>query len=280
MRRSWCAAVFAVSMLVAGGAASAEQRWVEAAGVARAEPGEGRGGPGRQAALRAALAEAVQQVAVELLVASETAAGKPPADPAALAERAARTLGGDPTIYVARYQIREDRGVQPRLLLADADAKAEYQLVVMAQVDVAKVRQKVGARAAPAAEEAAAAPKPPADEAAPDPEKPATGEISRVRLEIEQVASYGEYAAVRGALLGKLGARSAMPIELSRGRAVLDVESPVAAAELAGALRRALAGGPVGIEALPPAAGAPPEQIRVRIRSATQAIPPSDRLTR
>ncbi len=282
MKRRPLAAALVALVLAASGAASAEQKWVEAAGVARAEPGEGRGGPGREAALRAALAEAVQQVAVELLAASEAAAGKPAPDSAALADRAARALGPDPTVYVARFQIREDRGVQPRLLLADPEAKAEYQLVVVAQVDVARVRQKVGARAAPApADEGAPAPgQPPADAARP-PEKAPAGDFSHVRLEIEQIASYREYAAVREALVGRVGARSATPIEFTRGRAVLDVESPVAAPDLGAALGRALAGGQVAVEPLPAAGETGEARARVRIRSAAPPAPPGpDRLTR
>jgi hypothetical protein len=265
--------------------AAAQQKWVEAAGVARAEPGEGLGGPGRQAALRAALAEAVQQVALELLMLSETAPGKPPPDPAALAEKAARALGGDPTIYVARFQIREDRGVQPRLLLADPDAKAEYQLVVMAQVDVEKVRQRVGARAVapPGATEGGTAtkapPTAPAEAAEKAEEKPEDGSFSNFELELEQIASYREYAAVREALLGKLGARQALPVEFSRGRAVLSVESPIPAPALAAALGRALEG-QVGVEPLPAAQGASEGRLRLRIRAPLTSSTAPSGLTR
>ncbi len=264
--------------LVAAGPAAAQQKWVEAAGVARAEPGEGQGGPGRQAALRAALAEAVQQVAVELLTASETTAGKPPPDPAALAERAARALGGDPAVYIARFQIREDRGVQPRLLLADPEAKAEYQIVVMAQVDVARVRQRVGVRAVapPGSDEAPPTAKPLVPEPGEAAASPAEGGFSSFELELEQIASYREYAAVREALLGKLGARRAMPVEFSRGRAVLSVESPIPAAGLAAALGRALAG-EVFVEPVP---GAPDGRLHLRIRAAPVSPPAPRGLTR
>lgn len=253
--------------LAAADAARGEAKWIEAAGVARAEPGEGKGGPGRAAALRAALSEAVQMVAVELLTASETTPGKPPPDPAAISEKVAKALGGDPSVFIARYQIREDRGVQPRLLLADPEAKAEYQLVVMAQVDVAKVRQRVGARAAPAPEatEAAATPQPEA-------EKTPEGEFSTFDVEIEQITSYKEYAAVRDALLGKIGARRAQPVEFSRGRAVFNVESPVPAQDLGRALSRAL-DGQLGVE---PVAGgvAAPGDGRLRLRVRAPAIAP------
>ncbi len=256
-------------------AAWAEPKWVEAAGVARAEPGEGPGGPGRQAALRAALQEAVLQVAVELLAAAETAPGKPPPDPAAMAEKAGRALGADPTVFVARFQVREDRGVQPKLLLADPEAKAEYQLVVMAEVDVAKVRQRVGARAAPPSGAGDAAP-PSASAPAPG-AAPATGpgEVSTVEVEVEQVSAYREYAAIRSALLGTLGAQSAQPVEFSRNRFVLRVESAIPAAALPAELTRAL-GAEVALE---PLAEAPEGRVRFRVRSAPLALPAPGGLT-
>jgi hypothetical protein len=263
--------------LLAAPAARAQQRWVEAAGVAKAEPGEGRGGPGRQAALRAALSEAVQQVAIELLTASETASGKPPPDPAAIAERVSKALGGDPSAYVSRFQIREDRGVQPRLLLADPDAKAEYQLMVNAQVDVAKVRQKIGARALPPAEaEPGAVPtKAPTPET---PEKHDEASFSSFDLELDQLATYKQYAAVREALLGKIGARRAEPTEFTRGRALLALDSPVPAPGLALALNKALEG-QLSLEAVPGAAGAPEGRLHLRVKAAPVPLPTPARLT-
>lgn len=274
----WVACLLALALALP---AAAQQKWVEAAGVARAEPGESLGGPGRQAALRAALAEAVQQVALELLMLSETAPGKPPPDPAALAEKAARALGGDPTLYVARFQIREDRGVQPRLLLADPDAKAEYQLVVMAQVDVEKVRQRVGARAVapPSAPEGSTATKTPPTAPAEAAEKAEDGSFSSFELELEQIASYREYAAVREALLGKLGARRALPVEFSRGRAVLSVESPIPAPALAAALRRALEG-QLGVEPLAAAQGDSEGRLRLRVHAPVASSTAPSGLTR
>ena len=272
-------AALALGLLPSGAAfGEAQQRWVEAVGVARAEPGEGPGGPGRQAALRAALAEAVQQVAVELLAAAETSASRPPQDPAALAEKASRALGGDPSAYIARYQIREDRGVKPRLLLSDPEATAEYQLVVAAQVDVAKVRQRIGVRApaTPDAEGGGAA-KPLTPETLP---KAAEAGASTFDVELEALTSYKEYAAVREALLGKLGVTRAAPVEFSRGRAVLTLDSPIPASQLAVALGKAL-DGQIAIESLPsPSPGAPEGRLRLRVRAAPSAIPAPAGLTR
>jgi len=211
-------------------------------------------------------------VAVEVLTASETTPGKPPPDPAAITEKVTKALGGDPTVYIARYQIREDRGVQSRLLLADPEAKAEYQLVVMAQVDVTKIRQRIGARAP------APAPAPEATQAAASPPQPGTtklpeGEFSTYDVEIEQITSYKEYAAVREALLGKVGARRAQPVEFSRGRAVLNVESPVSAPDLARALTRAL-DGQLSVEPVVGSGVAAAGDGRLRLRVRAPAIAP------
>jgi hypothetical protein len=275
------AAALAVALALLGAAqATGEQRWVEAAGVAKAEPGEARGGPGREAALRAALTQAVQQVAMDLLTASETAAGKPPPDPSALAEKVSRALGSDPTVYVSRFQIREDRGVKPRLLLNDPDAKAEYQLVVMAQVDVARVRQRVGARApaGPETEPASAGTtKPAPTETSP---KPPEASVSTYDVELEAIPSYKEYAAVREALLGKLGVTRAEPVEFSRGRAVLSIDSPIPANQLAGALGKAL-GGQIRIESVAGASpGAPEGRLRLRVQAGPVSPPAPAGLTR
>ena len=262
--------VLAAALALAGGA-YAEEKWMEGAGVARAEPGEGATGPGRQAALQAALAEAVQNVAVEVLAAEEAAAGKPPSEPAALRERAAKALGGNPSAYVSRFQIRDDRGVQPRLLLTDPDAKAEYQMVVIAQVDVSRVRQKVGARPP--------APAPPREEDVPAPVATAAavpGGSAAYLVEIDQIASYAEYAALRQALLEKLGAQKAEPVEFSRGRAVLAVEAPIAAAGLPAALAKA-AGPGVALEIAGPVT---PERVPLRVRAPGKSPPAPSGLTR
>ncbi len=270
MRRAGArAAVLALAgaMVLGAAPALAQERWVEAAGVARAEPGEGKGGPGQQAALRAALREAVQQVAVELLTEAQTKKGGDAPDAAALAARASSALGADPMAYVTRYQIREDRGVRPRLLLADPEAKAEYQLVIMAQVDVGKIRRKVGAGVAPGPEEEEDAEEPAGGyeaAAAPAQSGESMGGISSFDVEIDRLATWSDYQAVRDALHDPIGAR-VEPVEFTRGRAVFSVASPVPPAELAAALSRALAGR-VRIE--PVQTGEAPEGDRVRLRVA------------
>jgi len=152
---------------------------------------------------------------------------------------------------------------------------------VMAQVDVEKVRQRVGARAVapPGATEGGTATKAPPTAPAEAAEKAEDGSFSNFELELEQIASYREYAAVREALLGKLGARRALPVEFSRGRAVLSVESPIPAPALAAALGRALEG-QVGVEPLPAAQGASEGRLRLRIRAPLTSSTAPSGLTR
>lgn len=268
--------IVAVLALGVATASAAETKWYEGAGVARAEPGEGATGPGRQAALAAALAEAVQNAAVELLAAEEAAAGKPPSDPAALRDRAAKALGADPSVYVSRFQIREDRGVRPRLLLADPEAKAEYQMVLVAQVDVARVRQRVGGR------EPAPSPK----ETAPDPAEPRAPETAAsaaesaaptaYRVEVEGIGAYSEFVAIRDALATKLGATRALPVEVSRGKAVFAVEAPLPANGVPAALAKAL-GSSVPIELAGPVT---PERVPLRVRAQKPPLALPSGLTR
>jgi hypothetical protein len=153
--------------------------------------------------------------------------------------------------------------------LSDPEAKAEYQLVIMAQVDVAKIRRQVGAGSSSGAE---AEDEDEADEigagteaaAAPAPGGEATGGISSFDVEVDRLATWSDYQAVRDALHDPIGAR-VEPVEFTRGRAVFSVASPVPPTELAAALSRALAG-KLRIE--PVLTGEAPEGDRVRLRVA------------
>jgi len=252
--------------LSAAGAGAEDLRWVEAPGVGRAEPNEVRGGPGYQAALRQALGEAVVQAAVDELA----AASAPDApDRAALEERVRGALGDDPLPYVARYQIREDRGVQPRLLLPDPTAKAEYQLVVMAQIDLARVRGRLGTTPEPVYDEDLLPPEADAP-VAPPTARPARGPRP-ILLTYEDVTSFRDYRTLRDVLTTEAGAEDVVPVEFSRHRATLRLSSPLPPAELAESLARALAGRYrlVALEASDATDG--PARLRLRV------LPPEDR---
>ena len=205
------AAALVALLAAAGGASGAEERLVEGVG---AVPVKGstkpRTGTARDAALRAAIGEAVHQVALELL---------PHLDPAAVEPAVEHALGSDPRAYANRFRIVEDRGEGPALLVEEPGVETEYVMVVQAQVDVARVRQSLE-RAGLLA--------------------PAAGDDSpreRLRVVIEDIDGYPGYQAVR-TLLEDLGVRGAVPIEMERGRAVLEVESRIPPRELLDSLVR------------------------------------------
>lgn len=201
----------AALVLAAGAALAAEERTVEGVGaVAVKGASKPLSGTPRDAALRAAIGEAVRQVALELL---------PQLDPAAIGPSVEQALGDDPRAYANRFRIVEDRGEGPALLVQEPGVKSEYVMVVQAQVDVARVRkslERAGLLAAPAGDDAPR---------------------ERVRVVIESVDGYAGYEAVR-TLLGDLGVRGAVPVEMERGRAVLEVQSRIPPGELLESLVR------------------------------------------
>ncbi len=89
------------------------------------------------------------------------------------------------------------------LLVRDADR--EYVLVVEVYVDDTQVRDRLLSRGFALG-------------------GPEVSDRVRVRVEAE-VGSYAAYEALRETLLNQRGVHSALPIELERGRAVLEVEA-------------------------------------------------------
>jgi hypothetical protein len=198
-------------LVAAGGTAAAEERLVEGVGAVPVRGGSrARSGAPREAALRAAIAEAVRQVALELLPHLDPAAAEPSVDAA---------LAPDPRAFANRFRIVEDRGEGPAQLVDEPDVETEYVMVVQALVDVARVRQRLeraGLLAASSGEGAVR---------------------QRVRVVIEDLDGFAGYNAVR-TLLDDLGMRGALPVELERGRAVLEVESRLSPEDLLAALVR------------------------------------------
>jgi hypothetical protein len=210
-RPSWSASALLVLMLAAGSAHGAEERVVEGVGAVPVKGGSTpRSGTPRDAALRAAIGEAVRQVALELLPHLDAAAIEPAVD---------RALGSDPRAYANRFRIVEDRGEGPVLLVDEPGVETEYVMVVQAQVDVARVRQSL---------ERAGLFVPTAGDDAPR---------NQLRVVIEALDGYAGYEAVR-TLLDDLGVRGAVPVEMERGRAVLLVESRIPPRELLDSLVR------------------------------------------
>ena len=197
-------------LAVAGAARAVEERVVDGVGaVAVKGAAGGRSGTPRDAALRAAIVEAVRRVALELLPADAAAT-----DPEAAVDAA---LAPDLRAFANRFRILEDRGEGPALLVEEPGVQTEYVMVVQAQVDVGRVRQRL-VRAGLL----------PAGDLAPS---------QRLRIVIEDLDGYAGYRAVR-TLLDDLGVRGAVPVQMDRGTAVLEVESRMPASELLAQLVR------------------------------------------
>jgi hypothetical protein len=228
------AAVLAAALLLAAGA-GAEVRRFEVVGAVPVDPAKPPAAP-RQAALRAALVEAVS-LAARNLVADATGKEPGPEEPPIVLE-------GEPSEYAVSYRVLEDRGLQDRVSDdATRPAGREYAVVAEVQIDLDRVRERLRANGQLAA----------------DPE--AAASAGPFRLEILEVPSPAVWTAVRTALI-RAGARSVLPLELEAGRALVEVDAPVPADRvLERALPAELPDG-LGLESLP----AEGDHRRVRVR--------------
>jgi len=201
--------------------AAADLRRVESVGVVAIREGEPRPTAPRDAAVRAAVARAVEGVARGLLPDGPPAFVDPPdaagsATSSELDPAYASALGEDPFEYATRFRILENRGTRPALLSRDSDVETEYVVVVEVFVDASRVRERLQASGWIAG---------PGGQAHPS-----------VQLVVEGLTSYGAYRAVRETLLDDLDVESAVPLELSEGRAVLEVVGPYGVESLLTAL--------------------------------------------
>jgi len=190
------------------GLAAAELREIEAVGFVALDPAMASRRSPRDAAMRSGVAAAVRRVALQELP------GFRPEDEAALDE----ALGGDPMQFASRFRIVEDRGVQPALLGNDPSIETEYVVVVSVYVDVDRVKQRLTDEGLLSASPVGISTQP------------------RVYLVLEGLRSHDEYQAVRSLLIDELRVRSASPVMMERGRAVLEVEADRTPRELLSAL--------------------------------------------
>ncbi len=191
---------------------AAEVRTVEALGALPLDPNAPPKGPPRDAALRLALHDAVWRVALDELE------GFDPEDEA-WQEALAEALGKQPLDFATRFRVIEDRGERPALFSDYPGVETEYVVLVKVHVDSDRVRERLRA--------AGLLSLPSGD-----------GRRYRVRVVLEDVGSYGAYQAVR-TLLEEMGVRSAVPVEMERGRAVLEVDGTLSPDSLITALIRA-----------------------------------------
>jgi len=232
--------------------ASAETRTLEVVGtVAISSKGKAAVAP-RDAAIEQALREAVMRVAQEFLAdrpieapgeddlnrgiiddanrdPSDNLSHNNSADSELAPPDLDRILGKKMVPYTQRFRVIEDRGRKPALFADDPEVSEEYVVIVEVQVDVERVRTKlVDAGLIRAAEIAAGS--------------------NEVRLEVEGLLVYPAYLAIRELLEVELGAKAVVPVEMGRGRTVLDVEIQASAVEF---LERLLAVAPPEIEIVP-----------------------------
>ncbi len=245
MKRSQClllvlaALAFVAPPFVAPGQA-ADLRSTESVGAVPLHADARPASPPRDAAVRKALAEAVRRVALELLA---------DRDPAEVEPRLDAALGADPFVYISRFRTLEDRGERPVLFSDDPEARTEYVVVVEASVDAARVRERLakgGLLVTPA------------------------GEARRVqvRVEAEGLNDFAAYRALRDTLVEGVGVRSALPVELEHGRAVLEVDGELSGSELLAAMLRAA---PPGLTLTP--LETTPERLRLRVSLAVEPAP-------
>lgn len=215
------AALIALLSAGAAPAAAADLRRLESVGVVGIRETGGRLDAPRDGAVRAAVARAVETVAQDLLprdfAAGAADAPRLSASSGDLAPGLADVLGSDPFDYATRFRIVEDRGLRDALFSAAADVEQEYVVLVEVFVDVGRIRDRLHAAGWIDAASAANA-------------------GSRVRLVVEGLESFAAYDALRRTLLEDLDVRSALPLELTRGRAVLAVDGPYGVEALRDAL--------------------------------------------
>ncbi len=189
---------------------AAELRTLEVVGVAPgAESQPVHSEAPRDAALKAALREAVFRVAAEL---APLWGLHPEGSPFRTA------LGEDPLRYVPRYRILEDRGERPRLLLDDPAVSTEYVLIVEAAVDVDPIRaalERAGGR------------------------RPETSTANLVQVQLQDLTTYADYRAFKSLLVRDLGLTDVQSVEWEPGRVVLAVKCSWSAPQLLEALVRA-----------------------------------------
>lgn len=188
--------------------AGAEERRIEATGVVAVGP-DARRSDSRDAAVAAGIAEAVYRVAAEELSAL---------DPSEARAVSRRIFAGQTRRHVKGFRVMEDRGRRAALLIQDPEVEREYVVLVEATVDAGAVRTRL-VQAGLLAPEGA-------------------GALRRIRLTLEDLPSYGAYEAVRTALVERLRAESALPVEFAHRRGVLEVTTRVRPEDLARRLAR------------------------------------------
>jgi hypothetical protein len=246
-------AAFAIgSALLTAGSAQAREpeiQRVEAVGAFPIDPNRPSRVAPRDAAMRAAIFDAMRRVARGLLPAdfvipTQDGAARGDDDSAeealeefvgpaeAEAELIAwldQVLGDDPFEFATRFRVLDDRGLRPALLSGVEGIENEYVVVVEVYVDTGRIEEVLRA--------AGVAFAPSGD-----------GRRFQIELVVEGVNSFAGYEELRQALLNGPGVRSAQPVEFRRGRVVMAVEAD---REASAVLDDLLAGAPPELQLIP-----------------------------
>lgn len=214
-RRGALAAALALGLWLAAVPARAELERLEVEGVVAVGARAPSASSLRRRALDAAILRAVDSAALGVLYAADRL------PPDFGSQALTRVLGPARIDYTARFRVLEDRGRRPAQLAEDPAVAEEYVVLAEVYVDLDRVRGQL--RSAGLLRE----------------ERSPAAAVGRVIVVIEPLGSYRTYAWLRSAALEAGRARSAVPQELSRERAVLAVETPLDPLELLRALRDA-----------------------------------------
>lgn len=218
------ALLLVVAFLALPGIGRGDDTRVEAVGAVAVEnPGTERRAL-RDEALQAGIAEAVRQVALDLLVAG----GRMSAMDAAAAPLN-EILGPKPLDYTTRFRILEDYGERQRIFVQDSPAETEYVVLVEANVDTERVRTRLTKAGLVSA-------------------RSDSGARHPVWVVLESLDSYRALAWIRTALVEEAGASAALPVEIQPGRVVLVAQTPL---ESDAVLDRLLAAAPEDLRILP-----------------------------
>jgi hypothetical protein len=196
-------------------AAAADLQRLETVGVVPIRTGAAAGAP-RDAAVRAAVARGVERVAEGLLAARGGIPEASGGNPTDLAPGLAPALGSDPFAYAPRFRILRDRGMRDPLLTREAGVEREYVVEAEVTIDATRVRDRL--------------------QRAGWLEARPTSQGPRLRIVLDQLHSYDAYAGLRRSLLDDVGVRSAVPVEFSQGRGVLEVDTDLGPSSLVSAL--------------------------------------------
>jgi len=221
--------------------ASGEVQLLEVVGAVPLDEQMRASGIPKERAIDEALWEGVARVADDLLVDSILLEPEPGADGDGDAEGAIESgseevvdpiraaLGDDMVPYTRSFRIVDDQGERPALFTDNPDAATEYVVVVEVQVETERVRERLVAAGLLEDEEQMA--------------------LSGIELEVRELGHYGGYAELVALLISEpVGAASASPREMERGRALLHIEAEWGATEL---LERLLAAAPPALRITP-----------------------------